>query len=122
MNKLCVALIAGAFALGSGALMAQGVPPVKSEDTAKLKAEKETAQQAEAKMTPEEKAAAKKAKRAKKQKELSHTEKMGNPNAPARGQAIKKSGETTKSEAKALPDAQSKQEALKAQEKKSSGQ
>jgi len=122
MNKLLVTLIACAFALGSNTLMAQGVPPVKSEDTAKLKAEKEAAKEAQAKMTPEEKAAAKKARRAKKQKDLAHTEKMGNPNAPAKGEAIKKSGETTTSQPKALPDTQSKQEALKAQEKKSSGQ
>lgn len=122
MNKLLVAMIAGVFALGSGALMAQGIPPVKSEDTAKLKAEREAAEQKEAKMTPEQKAAAKQAKRAKKQKDLAQTEKMGNPNATARSDAIEKSGESTKSQAKALPDTKSHQEALKAQEKKASGQ
>ena len=44
-------------------------------------------------MTPEQKAGAKKAKNAKKQKQLSHAEKTLNPNAPARGEAISKSGE-----------------------------
>ena len=122
MNKLLVALIAGAFAVGSATLMAQGLPPVKAEDTAKAKAEKQAAQEAEAKKTPEQKAAEKKAKKAKKQKQLSHTEKVGNPNAPARGEAIGKSAEATKNQPKALPDTQSKQEALKAQEKKASGQ
>ena len=120
MNKLLVALIAGAFVLGSGGLMAQGVPPVKTEDTAKLKAEKEAAKQAEAKMTPEENAAAKKAKHAKKQKEHAKIESGQNPQGKAA--AIEKSAEATKSQPKALPDTQSKQEALKGQEKKSSGQ
>jgi cell division protein FtsN len=122
MNKLIVAFIAGAFLAGSGALMSQGLPPVKAEDTAKAKADKEAAQAAEAKMTPEQKAAAKKAKRAQKQKQLSHTEKVGNPNASAKGEAISKSAEATKNQPKALPDTQSKEDALKAQEKKSSGQ
>jgi uncharacterized protein involved in copper resistance len=111
MNKLIVTLIAGAFALGSGALIAQGLPPVKAEDTAKLKAEKEAAKEAQAKMTPEEKAAAKKAKHAKKQKDLAHAQKVGNPNPQAKAEAITKSAEAPKSQPKALPD-----------EKKSSGQ
>jgi hypothetical protein len=121
MNKLFVALIAGALAVPSGGLAAQGLPPVKAEDTAKSKAEKETAQQAEAKMTPEEKATAKKAKRAKKQKEMSQIEKQ-TQNPQSKGTAISKSAEATKAHPKALPTTESKQEALKAQEKKSSGQ
>jgi hypothetical protein len=121
MNKLLVTLIASAFALGSGTLMAQGLPPVKSEDTAKLKAEKEAAQQAEAKMTPEQKAAAKKAKQAKKQKEHSQiVQQYQNPQGKAA--AIDKSAEATKSHPKSLPDAKARQDALKAQEKQSSGQ
>ena len=122
MNKLLVAVIVGAFALGSSALMAQGVPQTGAEETARLKAEKEAAQKAEAKMTPEEKATAKKAKHAKKQKEHSQIEKVGNPNAQAKAEAVAKSHEATKSHPKPLPDTQSKQEALKAQEKKASGQ
>ena len=120
MNRWLVTLIGGVFVLASGTLIAQGVPAVKSEDTAKLKAEKQAAEQAEAKMTPEEKAAAKKAKRAKKQKEMAHAEKTGNPNASARGEAIEKSAETTKDQPKL--DTKAKQEALKGQEKKASGQ
>ena len=120
MRKLKVGLIAGAFALGCGGVLAANtnMPPITDADTAKLKAEKEAAKEAQAKMTPEEKAAAKKAK----QKQLSHTEKVVNPNAPARGEAISKSAKETKSHPKALPDTQSSQEALKAQEKKSPGQ
>jgi hypothetical protein len=121
MNKLLVVLIAGAFALSSAAVTAQ-MPPVKSEDTGKAAADKEAAKQAKANMTPEEKAAAKKAKHAKKQQQLSHTMKTGNPNAAAKGETIEKSAEATKNQPKALPDAQSRQEALKAQEKKASGQ
>lgn len=113
MNKVLIALIAGAFALASGGLAAQGLPPVKAEDTAKSKAEKEAAQQAEAKMSPEERATAKKAKRAKKQKEISQIEKE-TQNPQSKGTAISKSAEATKSHPVALPTTESKQEALKA--------
>ena len=93
MNKTFAILTAGAFALACGGVLAANtnMPPITDQETARLKAEKEAAKEAQAKMTPEEKAAAKKAKNAKKQKELSHTEKVGNPNAPARGEAIGKS-------------------------------
>lgn len=122
MNKSLVALAVGAFVLGSGALMAQqaktpiekaeSVPQTSPEQTAKLKAEREAAKAAEAKMTPEEKAAAKKAKRAQKQKEHSQIEKVGNPNAPAKAEAVEKTTAATKHHPKPLPDTQSKQEAL----------
>jgi hypothetical protein len=127
MNKLLVALIAGAFVLGSGAPGAQEVarghyPQATPAETARLKAESEAAKKTEANMTPEEKATAKKAKHAHKQKQLSQAEKVGNPNAHANAEAVAKSTEATKSHPKPLPDKESKLNALKSQEKKSSGQ
>ena len=127
MNKLVIALTAGAFALGSVAAMAQ-VPtgdktPAQPVDQAKLKAERDAAKAAAAKMTPEEKAAAKKAKRAARQKEETQIEKVGNiPSGPQKAEALKKNVDATKGDPKALPDKKAKQEALKQQEKKSSGQ
>ncbi|HTS22042.1 MAG TPA: hypothetical protein VMN79_09535 [Casimicrobiaceae bacterium] len=116
-------LAAGTFALGALAQMPQGdktaSPPV---DEAKMKADRDAAKAAQANMTPEQKAAAKKAKRAKKHKELSHMEKTGTANAPARAEAMDKSVEATKNDPKPLPDTKAKQDALKAQEKKASGQ
>jgi len=127
MNKLVIALTAGAFALGSVAAMAQ-VPtgdktPAQPVDQAKLKAERDAAKAAAAKMTPEEKAAAKKAKSAAKQKQVTEIEKVGNiPSGPQKAEAVKKNVDATKGDPKALPDKKAKQEALKQQEKKSSGQ
>ena len=127
MKKLLAALIAGAFALGSVAALAQ-VPqgdktPPAPVDQAKLKAEKDAAKAAQAQMTPEEKNAAKKAKRKQRQQEESQIEKMGNiPSGPQKAEALKKNVDATKGDPKALPDKKAKQEALKQQEKKSSGQ
>ena len=64
-NKLLVAFVASAFALGSVAAMADDQTSARPVDPAKLKAEKDTAKAAAAKMTPEEKRAARKAARAK---------------------------------------------------------
>jgi hypothetical protein len=127
MNKLLAVLIAGAFALGSFAATAQ-VPagdktPAAPVDQAKLKAERDAAKAAQAKMTPEEKAAAKKARRAAKQKEETQIEKVGNiPSGPQKAEALKKSVDATKGDPKALPTAADKQKALKEQEKKATGQ
>jgi colicin import membrane protein len=118
MNKLLIALTAGAFALGSVAALADDKTPAAPVDQAKLKAEKDAAKAAAAKMTPEEKAAAKKAKRAAKQKEETQIEKVGQPNAPAKSEALKKSVDATKGDPKPLPDAKAKQEALKETTKK----
>jgi hypothetical protein len=65
MNRLFVGLLGSAFALGSVAAMADDKTPAQPVDQAKLKAEKD-AKAAAAKMTPKEKAAARKAARAKK--------------------------------------------------------
>jgi hypothetical protein len=71
MNRLFVGLLCSAFAFGSVAATADDKTPAQPDDKAKLKAEKDAARAAEAKMTPEEKALARKAKRAKKQQEIS---------------------------------------------------
>lgn len=124
MNKLLIAATAALFAFASAGALAQGDKTAPQPvDEAKMKAERDAANAAQAKMTPEEKAAAKKAKRAKKQKELSKVEKEGNP-APGTqdAAAMKKNYEATKNDPKALPTKEAKQKALKEQEKKSSGQ
>ena len=127
MSKLLIALTAGAFALGSVVALAQ-VPqgdktPAAPVDQAKLKAERDAAKAEAAKMTPEEKEAARKAKRKQRQQEESQIEKLGNiPSGPQKAEALKKNVDTTKGDPKALPDKKAKQEALKQQEKKSSGQ
>jgi hypothetical protein len=119
MNKLIAALVASAFALGSATAMADDKTPAQPVDQAKLKAERDAAKAAAAKMTPEEKAAAKKAKRAAHQKEEGQIEKVGNiPSGPQKAEAVKKSVDATKNDPKALPDAKAKQEALKETTKK----
>ena len=119
MNKLLIALTAGAFALGSVAALADDKTPAAPVDQAKLKAERDAAKAAAAKLTPEEKAAAKKAKRAAKQKEETQIEKVGNiPSGPQKAEALKKNVDATKGDPKALPDKKAKQEALKETTKK----
>jgi len=122
MHKLLIALTVGAFAFGSIAAFADDKTPAAPVDQAKLKADKDAAKAAAAKMTPEEKAAAKKAKGAARQKEETQIEKVGQPNAPAKEETRKKSVDATKGDPKALPTKEDKQKALKEQEKKSSGQ
>jgi hypothetical protein len=123
MNKLLVGLIAGAFAWGSISALADDKTPAQPVDQAKLKAEKDAAKAAAAKMTPEEKAAAKKAKRTAHAKEEAQIEKTGNiPSGPQKAEALKKNVDATKNDPKALPTKADKQKALKAQEKQSSGQ
>lgn len=121
MNKLIAALIAGAFALGSVAAMADDKTPPQPVDQAKLKADREKAKADAAALTPEEKAAAKKAKAAKKQKELSAQQGKSTPLPPATAEQTK-ALKDAKSEPKALPDKAAKQKALEGQEKKASGQ
>jgi hypothetical protein len=117
----------GALALGSTAALAE-VPqgdktPAAPVDQAKLKAERNAVKADAAKMTPEQKAAAKKAKRAARQKEETQIEKAGNiPSGPQKAEAIKKSYDATKNDPKPLPTKADKQKALKEQEKKATGQ
>jgi hypothetical protein len=104
MKKLFAALVAGAFALGSVAAVAQDKTPAQPVDEAKLQAERDAAKASKAKMTAEEKAAAKKAKQAKKQKQMSQIEKAGQSNAPAKREAAEKTMSTAERD-KAKADA-----------------
>jgi hypothetical protein len=115
MNKLLIALTAGALALGSVAATAQEKTPAQPVDQAKLKAEAAAAKAEKAKMTP----AQKKAKRAKKQKEVSAVSKEGETrNKMEQQQEEKAAAAASKGQPKALPDKAAKQKALKEQEKK----
>ncbi|HUH94606.1 MAG TPA: hypothetical protein VL742_15865 [Casimicrobiaceae bacterium] len=123
MSKgLFVAVTAAVMALGALYARADDKTQPQPVDEAKLKAEHDAARAEKANMTPEQKAAAKKARHAKKQKDLAHIEKTQTLNAPAKSEALSKNVEATKNDPKALPDKKSHQEALKAQEKHSSGQ
>jgi hypothetical protein len=118
MNKLIATLIAGTFALGSVAAMAQGdKTPPQPVDTAKLKAEREQAKADYAAMTPEQKAAYKKGMAAARRRLLTEQQlkAMDNPSiTPAETKAVK----DAKAQPKALPDKSAKQKALEEQIKK----
>ncbi|HEV8257082.1 MAG TPA: hypothetical protein VGR42_08925 [Casimicrobiaceae bacterium] len=125
MNKLIATLIAATFALGSVAAMADDKTPAAPVDQKALKAEKDKAKADTANMTPEEKAAARKAKRAARQKELDTTAKTqqeGGASPKAQADAAAKDTAASKAQPKALPTKEDKQKALKEQEKKASGQ
>jgi hypothetical protein len=121
-HKLFAAAVAAVFVLGSVAAFADDktTSNVTPEEQAKMKADKDAAKAKKHKMTPEEKQAAKKAKHQTKQKEMTQIEKAGNPQPD--GKDISKSAAATKSDPKALPDAKSKQDALKQQTKQPTGQ
>ena len=125
MNKYSVVVVAAALALGSFGAIADDKSPstYTPQEAAKAKADRAAAKEAWAKMTPEEKAAAKKARKEQKLKQETKTEDVGNPpSGPQKADAITKNAAATKSDPKALPDTKSKQEAMKQQEKKASGQ
>ena len=123
MKRLVVMTAAAVMALGSVAALADDKTPAEPVDQAKLKAERDAARAQKANMTPEQKAAAKKGRHKKKQKEMSRIEAEGNPApGPADAAAMKKNYEATKNDPKALPTKEAKQKALKAQEKSGSGQ
>src|SRR4030095_13204127 len=114
MNKLIATLVAGAFALGSVAAMAQ-VPqgektPPQPVDQKALKAEKDAAKKAKAEQTPEQKKAAKAAK----QQQTSKVTAEGDTgNKAAQAQQDKAAAQASKSQPKALPTKEEKQKALK---------
>jgi cell division protein FtsL len=76
MNRLIVALMAGVFAVATSSVLADDKTPTPPVDQAKLKAEREAAKAKWAKMTPEEKAATRKAANAKKRADMTELEKM----------------------------------------------
>ena len=73
-KKLIAALFAGAFAFASASAMADDKTPPTPVDQAKLKAERDTAKAKFAAMSPEEKAATRKAMREKRVSELTQLE------------------------------------------------
>ena len=106
MNKLLVALLVGAFALGSVAAMADDKTPAQPVDPAKLKVEEDAAKAAAAKMMQQEKAAARKAKRAKKQEEASAIAKEADiGNKMGQQQKDEADAGAAKAQPKALPEA-----------------
>ncbi|HZI84967.1 MAG TPA: hypothetical protein VFF44_13700 [Casimicrobiaceae bacterium] len=115
MNKLFIAF-AVAVALASPVALADDKTPAQPADQTKMKADREAKKAAEANMTPEEKAAAKKAKHARKHKEISKIEHEGNPaTGTADAAAMKKNYEATKNDPKALKTTEEHQKALKSQ-------
>ena len=121
MNKLIAALIAGAFAFGSVAAMAQvgatgDKTPPQPVDTAKLKAQREAAKAEYANMTPEQKAAYKKGMAASRQKLLTEQQMQAIDEPPATA-AETAAVKATKAQPKALPNAAAKEKALEGQEK-----
>jgi hypothetical protein len=98
MNKALALLAAATFALLSASALADDKTSanVTPADQAKMKQEAAAKKAAAANMTKEQKAAAKKAANAKKQKDETTMEKVGNPNATAKGDAISKSAADSK--------------------------
>ena len=116
MNKLLIALLAGTFALGSVAALADDKTPAQPVDQQKLKEERMKAKEAKKAQTAEEKKAA----RAAKQKQTSGVAAEGDTgNKAAQAQADKAAAQASKGQPKALPDKSAKQKALTEQEKAS---
>jgi hypothetical protein len=114
MKKLIIALCASALALGSIMALADDKTPAEPVDQAKLKAERQKAKAEKAKMTPEEKKAA----RAKHQAETSATAAQGDTGNKMQQQKEEKAAAAaSKGQPKALPTKEAKQKALKEQEK-----
>jgi hypothetical protein len=123
MNKLLVALIAGALALGPVFVSAQNLDKTQPQpvDQKALKAEHDAAKAKANAMTPEEKAAAKKAKRAQHQKDLSNaqtTQQEGGATQPARAAETKAETKASKGDPKALSGKDAHQKAATETEKK----
>jgi hypothetical protein len=81
-KKLIAALFAGAFAFASASAMADDKTPAQPFDQAKAKAERDAAKAKFAAMTPEERAATKKAAREKKVSDLSAVELLADDGTP----------------------------------------
>ncbi len=92
-KKLIAALFAGAFAFASASAMADDKTPSAPVDTAKLKAERDAAKAKYASMSAEEKAATRRAARAKRVSELTELEMVAGQesdlNAPTPAEAAK---------------------------------
>ena len=102
-KKLIAALFAGAFAFVSASAIADDKTPAQPVDQAKLKAERDAAKAKFAAMTPEEKAATKKAAQAKKVSDLSAVELLadeGNPGTETAADTAKFKSERDAAKAK----------------------
>ena len=102
-KKLIAALFAGAFAFVSASAIADDKTPSQPVDQAKLKAERDAAKSKFAAMTPEEKAATKKAAQAKKVSDLSAVELLadeGNPGTETAADTAKFKAERDAAKAK----------------------
>jgi hypothetical protein len=99
-HKLLATAVGAVFVLSSVAALADDKTQstVTPQEQAKMKADKDAAMAKNAKMTPEEKQAAKKAKHHAKQKEMAGIEKTGNPQPD--GKDISAAAAATKSDAK----------------------
>src|SRR5215475_522005 len=122
MNRLLVALIAGAFALISASAFADdsSVMPLSKMDTEQAKAARAAAQEKWAKMTPEQQAAARKAARSKKLADANAIDMVANENMMYDTKAG--AAATAASKEVAKPTKEQRQKDLAEQAKKSSGQ
>ena len=123
MNKLLIALFAGAFAVAMPAFADDtDIKPLSKMQTDEAKAAKAAAKAKWDKMTPEEQAAAKKAARAKKQGDQTALDSIAQESGSMKydTKAGAKDTATSKEQPKATKE--ERQKALKEQEKKSSGQ
>jgi len=122
MNKLLIALLAGAFALISASAFADdsSLMPLSKMDTQQAKQARIDAKAKWDKMTPEEKAAARKAAAAKKQADQTALDSVAQEGFKYDTKAGAQEAASSKGQAKATKE--ERQKALKAQEKQSSGQ
>ena len=105
MNKLILALFAGAFAFGSTAAFADGndMKPLTKEETNMYKQQRADAKAALEKMTPEQRAAMRKAAAGKKQMELSALEIAAQEGYDATGARIEAKAAVAQSKAMPAP-------------------
>jgi hypothetical protein len=110
MNKLILALTAGAFALGSTAAFADGsdLKPLTAAETNMYKQQRADARAALEKMTPEERAAMRKASAGKKQYELSAMEMANQDGYDASGARKDAKASVAQSKAMAAPTKEQK--------------
>ena len=105
MNKLIFALTAGAFALGSTAAFADGsdLKPLSKAETEMYKQQRADAKAALEKMTPEQRAAMRKAAEGKKQMELTTLEMMAQDGYDSAGARKEAKASVAQSKAMAAP-------------------
>ena len=105
MNKLIVALVGSAFAFGSAAVFADGsdLKPLTKAETQMYKQQRADAKAALEKMTPEQRAAMRKAAAGKKQMELTALEQAAQEGYDATGARIEAKAAVAQSKAMAAP-------------------